>query len=74
MEVEQLGEAKVMVFGTTFSTEVKVLEDDSDPQHLRTHFELKRSVSPLHICNMCPDMTPSKPRVHAPLHACEPAS
>lgn len=45
VEVEQLGEAKVMVFGTTFSTEVKVLEDDSDPHQLRTHFELKRSVS-----------------------------
>lgn len=45
VEVEQLGEAKVLMFGTTFSTEVTVLEDDSDPQQLRTHFELKRSVS-----------------------------
>ena len=45
MEVEQVGESKVLMFHTTFTTEVRVVEDDSDPQRLRTEFELVRSVS-----------------------------
>ena len=45
VEVEQVGESKVLMFHTTFTTEVRVVEDDSDPQRLRTEFELIRSVS-----------------------------
>lgn len=45
VEVEQVGESKVLMFHTTFTTEVRVVEDDSDPQHLTTEFELIRSVS-----------------------------
>ena len=46
VEVEQVGESKVLMFHTTFTTEVRVVEDDSDPQRLRTEFELVRSASP----------------------------
>ena len=45
VEVEQVGESKVLMFHTSFTTEVRVTEDDSDPQHLTTEFELIRSVS-----------------------------
>lgn len=48
VEVEQVGESKVLMFHTTFSTEVRVVEDDSDPDRLKTDFELIRSVSTLH--------------------------
>lgn len=44
VEVEQVGESKILMFHTTFSTEVRVLEDDSDPSRLKTEFELIRSV------------------------------
>lgn len=43
VEVEQVGESKVLMFHTTFTTEVRVVEDDSDPERLRTEFELIRS-------------------------------
>ena len=33
------------MFHTTFTTEVRVTEDDSDPERLKTEFELIRSVS-----------------------------
>lgn len=45
VEVEQVGESKVLMFHTTFSTEVRVVEDDSDQSRLKTEFELIRSVS-----------------------------
>ena len=44
VEVEQVGESKVLWVHNTFTTEVRVVEDDSDPQRLRTQFELIRSV------------------------------
>ena len=44
VEVEQVGESKVLWVHNTFTTEVRVIEDDSDPQRLRTQFELIRSV------------------------------
>ena len=44
VEVEQLGESKILMWHTTFSTEVRVVEDDSDPARLKTEFELVRSV------------------------------
>jgi len=44
VEVEQVGESKILMWHTTFSTEVRVVEDDSDPARLKTEFELVRSV------------------------------
>ena len=44
VQVEQVGESKVLMFHTTFTTEVRVVEDDSDPSQLKTDFELIRSV------------------------------
>ncbi|DBA66911.1 TPA: hypothetical protein ACH3X2_002031 [Trebouxia sp. C0005] len=43
VEVEQVGESKILMWHTTFSTEVRVVEDDSDPARLKTEFELVRS-------------------------------
>lgn len=43
VQVEQVGESKVLMFHTTFTTEVRVVEDDSDPSQLKTDFELIRS-------------------------------
>ena len=41
------------MFHTTFTTEVRVIEDDSDPQHLKTEFALIRSVSAVLCWHAC---------------------
>lgn len=45
------------MFHTTFTTEVRVVEDDSDPQRLRTEFELVRSVSSNFCASLIPDLS-----------------
>ena len=45
------------MFHTTFTTEVRVVEDDSDPQRLRTEFELVRSVSANVGASLNPDLS-----------------
>ena len=49
VEVEQVGESKILMWHTTFSTEVRVVEDDSDPARLKTEFELVRSVGDMNL-------------------------
>lgn len=57
VEVEQVGESKILMWHTTFSTEVRVVEDDSDPARLKTEFELVRSVGnmqhPMYLLAYC---------------------
>jgi len=47
---------------TTFSTEVRVVEDDSDPARLKTEFELVRSVGDMkqsmYLLAYCSYITP----------------
>lgn len=57
VEVEQVGESKVLMFHTSFTTEVRVVEDDSDPQRLRTEFELVRSASATLIITFVESLT-----------------
>lgn len=51
VEVEQLGELRVLWINRTFSTFLTVTEDQRTPDCLRTSFELLRSVR--HIERMC---------------------
>ena len=48
LQVEQIGEAKVLWKRREFTTLLKVDEDERDPNNLITAFTLIRSVSSLH--------------------------
>lgn len=43
VDVEQIGQSKILWMHTEFSTFLRVMEDDTDPNHLKTHFDLQRS-------------------------------
>ena len=54
LQVEQIGEAKVLWKRREFTTLLKVDEDERDPNNLITAFTLIRSVSPPHAVQDLP--------------------
>ncbi len=64
VEVEQVGESKILMWHTTFSTEVRVVEDDSDPARLKTEFELVRSVGDMNQPRLFACLSQLYPRNH----------